>query len=99
MLLRNTAKERDGKFVDVCLVDALRAHGFKVPYTKDGPFWAIADGSCFLSPWQCHGGKSFCLVLPNNSEKIQSMARFKVKVLGSGMPRNDVPYMCCCLVI
>ena len=77
----------------------LCAPGFKVPYTKDGPFWAIADGSCFLSPWQCHGGKSFCLVLPNNSEKIQSMARFKVKVLGSGMPRNDVPYMCCCLVI
>ena len=31
--------------------------------------------------------------------KIQSMARFKFKVLGSGMPENDVPYMCCCLLI
>ena len=43
----------DDCFKDVCLVDALRAHGFKVPYTGDGPFWAIADGNRFLQPWQC----------------------------------------------
>ena len=41
----------------------------------------------------------FAWYYPTILKKIQSMARFKVKVLGSGMPRNDVPYMCCCLVI
>ena len=39
---------------DVCLVDALRGHGYKCPYTSDGPFWALQDGNVFLKPFQCH---------------------------------------------
>ena len=34
---------------NVCLIDALRGLGVKVPYTKDGPFWAMADGNPMLS--------------------------------------------------
>ena len=41
------------RYVDVCLVDAMRALSFKVPYTGNGPFWALADGSCFVKPWGC----------------------------------------------
>ena len=41
------------RYVDVCLVDARRTLSFKVPYTGNGPFWALADGSCFLKPWGC----------------------------------------------
>ena len=35
------------RFYDVCLVDVLRAHGFKVEYTWNGPFWAMKDRSGF----------------------------------------------------
>eukprot|EP00435_Cladocopium_sp_Y103_P070520 s12_g35.t1 len=28
-------------FKEVCLIDSLRAHRFKVPYKADGPFWAV----------------------------------------------------------
>ena len=31
-----------------CLVDALRAFGFKVSYDRDGPFWVLEDGSEML---------------------------------------------------
>ncbi|OLP84293.1 Localization factor PodJL [Symbiodinium microadriaticum] len=40
------------KFQDVCLIDTLRAHGYKVDYASDGPFWAIQDGSTFLEPFR-----------------------------------------------
>ena len=40
------------RYKEVCLVDSLRAHRYKVPYTKDGPFWAVADGNALLQPWQ-----------------------------------------------
>lgn len=39
------------KFKDVCLIDTLRAHGYKLEYASDGPFWAIRDGSTFLEPF------------------------------------------------
>ena len=39
------------KFQDVCLIDTLRAHGYKVDYASDGPFCAIQDGSTFLEPF------------------------------------------------
>lgn len=42
----------DDRYVEVCLVDALRAHRYKVPYTCNGPFWAMQDGNAFLSPWK-----------------------------------------------
>ena len=35
-------------YADVCLVDVLRAHGYKVDYEADGPFWAMQDGNRFL---------------------------------------------------
>ena len=35
-------------------MDALRGHGYKCPYTSDGPFWALQDGNVFLKPFQCH---------------------------------------------
>ena len=38
---------------DACLVDSLRALGYKVAYTSSGPFWAIKDGNRFLQPWGC----------------------------------------------
>ena len=41
---------RNGRHHDVCLIDALRAHRFKVPYCEDGPFYAVQDGSKFLRP-------------------------------------------------
>jgi hypothetical protein len=40
------------RFREVCLIDSLRAHRYKVQYTADGPFWAMADGNKFLRPWQ-----------------------------------------------
>ena len=43
-------RRQDDRFVDTCLVDALRAHRYKVPYTGNGPFWAVADGSEMLKP-------------------------------------------------
>ena len=43
------------KFQDVCLIDMLRAHGYKVGYASDGPFWAIQDGSTFLEPFRSLG--------------------------------------------
>ena len=38
-------------FADVCLIDALRALGFKVRYTCGGKFWALADGNRMLEPF------------------------------------------------
>ena len=38
-------------FKDVCLIDAFRALGVKVPYTCDGKFWALADGNRMLQPF------------------------------------------------
>ena len=35
---------------DNCLVDALRALGFKVPYSQDGPFYVLKDGRKMLAP-------------------------------------------------
>eukprot|EP00435_Cladocopium_sp_Y103_P062959 s337_g24.t1 len=32
-------------YKETCLVDSFRSLGIKVPYTQDGPFWAIADGA------------------------------------------------------
>ena len=32
-------------------MDTLRAHGYKVPYTCDGPFWAMKDGCRFLQEY------------------------------------------------
>ncbi|CAE7422898.1 unnamed protein product [Symbiodinium sp. KB8] len=32
------------KFLDTCLIDSLRGLGYKIPYCRDGPFWAKADG-------------------------------------------------------
>ncbi len=45
-------RSRRERFQDVCLIDSLRAHGFKIPYIGDGPFWVIADGNRFLQPCQ-----------------------------------------------
>ena len=52
---RTTFKDKGphAQYHDVCLVDVLRAHGFKVEYVANGPFWAMQDGSKFLVPWQC----------------------------------------------
>ena len=36
---------------NVCLVDTLRSLGRKVPYDRDGPFWALADGNTMLRPF------------------------------------------------
>ena len=46
-------KQMSGKFSHVCLVDAMRSLGVKVPYLKNGPFWALADGNPLLEPFQC----------------------------------------------
>ena len=36
---------------DVCYVKAFRSLGFRVPYLRDGPFWALADGTEMLRPF------------------------------------------------
>ena len=36
-------------------MDVLRAHGFKIDYPGNGPFWALADGNIFLSDWKYLG--------------------------------------------
>ncbi|CAK0814461.1 unnamed protein product [Prorocentrum cordatum] len=41
----------EGYFKDVCLVDALRAHRYKVPYVADGPCWAQKHGNQMLAPF------------------------------------------------
>ena len=42
----------NARYADVCLVDALRAHGVKLPYQRSGPFWAMADGNKMLLPFK-----------------------------------------------
>lgn len=42
-------KGNGNHFQDCCLVDALRALGHKVSYTRDGPF-KIRDGNAWLEP-------------------------------------------------
>ena len=39
------------RFEEVCLIDALRIAGVKVPYSQNGPFWALADGNSLLQPY------------------------------------------------
>ncbi|CAE8616915.1 unnamed protein product [Polarella glacialis] len=41
------------KAKSTCLVDALRSLGKKVPYQRDGPFWALKDGNHMLIPFEC----------------------------------------------
>ena len=48
MSLRRIESERKK---NVCLVDSLRSLGVPVPYSGDGPFYALADGNIFLSPY------------------------------------------------
>ena len=50
-LLTFDLRSGDGRLPDVCLIDALRAHGFKIPYSAPGPFRAMGDGDQFLKPW------------------------------------------------
>ena len=45
-------------FRDTCLVDAFRSVGIKVPYTRDGPLWATADGMKLLAPFGYLGGRA-----------------------------------------
>ena len=44
-------RKQQRRYDDVCLIDALRCFGHKVPYEQDGPFWAIRDGTRFLAPF------------------------------------------------
>ena len=39
---------------NVCLVSALRELGVAVPYTRSGPFRALADGNSMLRPFNYH---------------------------------------------
>ena len=45
------ASGNNDKFLDTCLIDSLRGLGYKIPYCRDGPFWAKADGDRFLAPY------------------------------------------------
>ena len=38
-------------------MDALRSVGVPVPYTRDGPFWALADGNDMLRPFGSFGSR------------------------------------------
>ena len=51
---KNFVRRRD-VFENVCLIDALRAHGYKLQYMGDGPFYARADGNLLLGPWKRFG--------------------------------------------
>ena len=46
-MLEVTGKEKD-KYKEVCLVDAIRAHGIKAVYDRHGPLWALKDGGPML---------------------------------------------------
>lgn len=37
---------------NVCLIDALRSLGVRVPYVIDGPFWALRDGNVMLQQFR-----------------------------------------------
>lgn len=50
-----SASSESRRFSDVCLVDSFRAIGLKVPYSQDGPFWAVQDGNGMLEPLGCLG--------------------------------------------
>ena len=43
-------RREDIRFSDTCLIDSLRALGIRVPYVRNGPFWALRDGGEFLRP-------------------------------------------------
>lgn len=64
---------QDGVFEDVCLINALRCFGYKIPYVDHGPFWAQADGNRFLAPYGCLCCKcdavAFCYKRPPKSSK------------------------------
>ena len=60
-----------GRRQNVCLVEALRSLGVHVPYSCDGPFWALADGNDWLRPRGFLGCKRFCdCVLQNIGRKV-----------------------------
>ena len=44
-------RQPDDRKKNVCLVDALRSVGMAVPYSRHGPFWALADGNDMLRPF------------------------------------------------
>lgn len=54
------------EYEEVCLIDVLRAHSFKIVYAEDGPFWAIQDGNRFLAETKwlgcatCSSGRLCC---------------------------------------
>ena len=43
--------DRTCPYKNVCLVKTFRALKISVPYTGDGPFWALADGNIMLRPF------------------------------------------------
>lgn len=43
------------RYVEACLVDSFRSVGVKVPYSSDGPFFALADGRNMLLPFGLRG--------------------------------------------
>lgn len=45
--------------MNVCLVDALRSLGVRIPYVCDGPFWALRDGNRMLSGFGHLGSKGY----------------------------------------
>ena len=51
--LRTEPLQDTKRFKDVCLLNCLHSHGYKVAYECDGPFYAMKDGNQFLKPWGC----------------------------------------------
>ncbi|CAE7300469.1 RPL15, partial [Symbiodinium sp. CCMP2456] len=43
-------RREDIRFSETCLIDSLRALGVRIPYERNGPFWALRDGGEFLKP-------------------------------------------------
>ena len=41
-------RELDVRYTNVCLIDAVRALGVKVPHTRHGPFFMLRDGNAML---------------------------------------------------
>ncbi|CAE7235509.1 unnamed protein product, partial [Symbiodinium sp. KB8] len=50
--LQSARNEGPLRYRDTCLVNALRAHRFKIDFEANGPFFAVRDGSKMLRPFR-----------------------------------------------
>ena len=88
---------RGSRLTHTCLVDAIRALGIKVPYDRNGPFWAVHDGSSMLAPLTSRRqGCIFFVKTSTFKDYVSSqMARHHLHETTGQGTTSQRPYRCC----